>query len=235
MNRRTGHWLVATSLSFGLALASFQPAANAAVLANWTFETAPPTNAGPHAADGGILGGAASGSHASTATVYDNPSGNGSTESFSSNNWAVGDFWQFRSSTTGFQNVTLQWDQTSSNTGPRDFQVSWSTDGTTFTPLGAPYAVLANAAPNPTWNPTTSSPLYTSGPIAAPPALDNQATIYFRLTNTSTVSANGGTVAATGTDRIDNVIISGTAIPEPASLGLLAGAGLALRRRRRRA
>ena len=235
MDRRIGKWLAATSMSFGLALSSFQPAADAAILANWTFETTPPTNAGPHAADGGILGGAASGSHVATATVYDNPSGNGSAESFSSNNWAVGDYWQFRSSSTGFQNITLQWDQTSSNTGPRDFQLSWSTDGTTFTPLGAPYAVLANAAPNPTWNPTTNSPLYTFGPIAAPAGLDNQATIYFRLTNTSTVSANGGTVAATGTDRIDNVIIGGDLIPEPASVGLLAGAGLALRRRQRRA
>ena len=235
MSDRNGRWLVAAALGLALGLGSLAPSADASVLANWTFETTPPTNAGPHAADGGLLGGAASGSHASTATVYDNPSGNGSTESFSSNNWAVGDYYQFRTSSAQYENITIQWDQTSSNTGPRDFQLSWSTDGTNFTPLGAPYAVLANAAPNPTWNPTTSSPLYTFGPIAGPAALDNQTDIYFRLTNTSTVSANGGTVAAGGTDRIDNVIISGEFIPEPAALSLLAGAGLALLRRQRRA
>lgn len=235
MKRQVGHRVAATWLTFGVAMWTFQATAHAAVLANWTFETTPPTSAGPHAADAGILGGGASGSHASTATVYDNPSGNGSVESFSSNNWAVGDYWQFRSSSTGYEDIMVQWDQTSSNTGPRDFQLSWSTDGTTFTPLGAPYTVLPNAAPNPTWNPTTASAIYTFGPFAAPAALDNQASIFFRLTNISTVSANGGTVASGGTDRIDNVFITGELIPEPASLGLLAATGLALRRRQRRA
>src|SRR5262245_32024554 len=59
--------------------------------------------------------------------------------------------------TTGFQNITIQWNQASSNTGPRDFQLAWSTDGTNFTNLGGQYMVLPNAAPNPVWNATTSS------------------------------------------------------------------------------
>jgi hypothetical protein len=85
--------------------------------------------------------------------------------------------------------------------------LSWSTDGTTFTPLGAQYAVLANAAPNPTWNPTTSSPLYTFGPIAGPAGLNNQANVFFRLTNTTTVSGPstffaGSTTTLTGTGAL---------------------------------
>ena len=66
--------------------------------------------------------------------------------------------------------------------------------------------------PNPVWNATTGSPIYTFGPIAGPAALDNQANVFFRLIDKSTVSSSGGTVAAAGTDRIDNVIISGTEV-----------------------
>ncbi len=232
MNWRFGKWLAAFSLAAGIVCCLAPQSAQAVVLANWTFETSIPTTAGPHAAEVGT--GNASGLHASGAVVYSNPAGNGSAESFSANEWQVNDYWQFTTNTTGFQNITIQWDQTSSNTGPRDFQLAWSTDGTNFTNLGAQYMVLPNAAPNPVWNATTSSPIYTFGPIAGPAALDNQATIFFRMFQSSTVSANGGTVANTGTDRIDNVIIDGTIIPEPASLGLLAGAGIAMLLRRRR-
>jgi hypothetical protein len=229
MNRRIGAFLVAASMIVGTC--AFAPqSSRGAVLANWTFETSIPTTAGPHAAEVGT--GNASGFHASGAVVYSNPAGNGSVESFSANEWQVNDYWQFTTTTTGFQNITIQWDQTSSNTGPRDFQLAWSTDGTNFTNLGAQYQVLPNAAPNPVWNATTASPIYTFGPVAAPAALDDQASIFFRLFQTSTVSANGGTVATAGTDRIDNVIISGDIIPEPASLGLLA-AGIAMMLRRR--
>jgi hypothetical protein len=227
---------ILSGVALGAASFAMPRAANAAILADWTFETSIPATAGPFAPEVGS--GAALGSHAGAA-VYSSPAGNGSAHSFSSNTWAVGDYWQFSTSTTGFQNITIQWDQTSSSTGPRDFELDYSTDGTTFTPLfgsPTPYQVLPNAAPNPVWNSTTSSPIYTFGPIAGPAALDNQANVFFRLIDKSTVSANGGTVAATGTDRIDNVIISGTEIPEPASLRLLAGAGaLAARRRRSRA
>jgi hypothetical protein len=208
-------------------------AARAATLASWTFETSVPATAGPHAAEVGA--GAASGFHA-TSTVYSNPVGNGSAESFSSNGWGVGDYYQFQISTTGFQDIQISWDQTSSSTGPRDFALQYSTNGTTFTNFGSDYVVLANASPNPVWNSTTSSPIYsTSQDLSSIGAIENVATVYFRLTNTSTVAVNGSTVAGTGTNRVDNVTISGIAVPEPSSmvlagLGML-GAVLALRRR----
>src|SRR5688500_4137533 len=83
INPGSGRIRTALSLFTAGALWSTPPVARAAVLAEWTFETTPPTGPGPHAANSGVFGGAASGLHASPATVYDNPSGNGSVESFS--------------------------------------------------------------------------------------------------------------------------------------------------------
>jgi hypothetical protein len=224
-----------TILSVAIAtLVMSATAANAVEIANWTFEVSVPTSAGPFSPESGA--GAATGFHTSTAAVYSNPSGNGSVESFSSNNWGVGDYYQFQVSTTGLFGVRFQFDQASSNTGPRDFQIQYSTDGSTFTDFGSVYTVLANASPNNPWNPTTYDPAYSFDvDMSSVTALDNQANIYLRLTDASTVSANGGTVATAGTNRVDNVIVSANPVPEPASmLAIVTGIGALAARRRRR-
>jgi len=221
-----------------LAAAAFIAASYAAsevmagTIAMWTFETSQPTTAGPAAAEVGT--GSATGSHAGAA-VYSSPAGNGSAHSYSANTWAVGDYWQFTTSTLGSSDIAFQWDQTSSGTGPRDFKVQYSTDGTTFTDVPYSYSVLANASPNPTWNATTSSPIYTSLLLLnSITALNNQAAIYLRLVDTSTTSAAGGTVATAGTDRVDNVTIYNN-VPEPSSLFLafMVGGSVGVFRRRR--
>lgn len=226
--------------SAAVALAFVSTGAQAAIIATWTFESSIPATAGPFAPEVGA--GQALGFHASTSTIYSNPVGNGSAESFSSDRWAVGDYYQFSVSTTGFTGVQLSWDQTSSNTGPRDFKLAYSTNGTTFTDFIS-YAVLANAAPNTVWNGTTANSLYTfANNLSSITALDNQSSIFFRLINTSTVSANGGVVATTGTDRVDNFSITATPaapVPLPPSVWMM-GAGLAaiagvVRRRRKEA
>jgi len=214
-------------------VAGLAASASADILANWTFQTTPPVGAGPHAADAGLNAGSsfASGLHASGSAVYDNPTGNGSSESYSSNNWAVGDYYQFTTSTTGYENIAIQWDQVSSNTGPRDFDLQYSTDGSSFFNIGSTYAVRANAAP--AWSSGSGSGLDTFGPTAGPGALDGQATVYFRLRLKTTVSANGSTVATTGTNRVDNVIITGDEVPAPGALALVGLGGLFAARRRR--
>src|SRR5262249_15573774 len=107
--------------------------AMAGTIANWTFETSQPVTAGPVAPEAGV--GSALGSHAGTST-YSSPAGNGSAHSFSSNVWAIGDYYQFQVSTVGQSQIGLVFDQTSSGTGPRDFKVAYSTNGTTFTDTG---------------------------------------------------------------------------------------------------
>jgi hypothetical protein len=194
--------------------------------AQWTFETSAPITAGPVGAEVGA--GSASGLHAGAAT-YSSPVGNGSLHSFSANTWAVSDYWQFQVSTVGYTGVSLSWDQTASNTGPRDFQLKYSTDGVNFTNFGSVYSVLANAAPNAVWNSTTGSAIYNFFyDLSTISALDNQATAYFRLVDASTISANGATVAAAGTNRVDNVTISAApaSVPVPAAVWLL-GSGIA--------
>src|SRR6266446_9928561 len=86
-----------------------------AQIAQWTFETSIPATAGPFAPEVGS--GSASGLHAGAA-VYSSPAGNGSAHSYSANTWAVGDYWQFQTSTLGFSGIALSWDQASSSTGP---------------------------------------------------------------------------------------------------------------------
>jgi hypothetical protein len=143
--------------------------------------------------------GTASGHHASSATQWSNPVGNGSTESFSSNNWAIGDYYQFGgASTVGLMDIGLYWDQTRSSTGPSDFKVQYSLDGTSFLDTGVNYIVPAD-----TWSsggtPQTTSMFFAD--LRSITALENDSDVFFRLVATSAPSSTGGS------NRIDNVRI----------------------------
>jgi hypothetical protein len=192
--------LLALTLLAG-SIPAFAVASVPSTIAQWTFEASLPATSGPFSPEAGS--GSASGYHAGAST-YSNPAGNGSAHSFSSNTWAVGDYYQFKASTTGFTGISVTWNQISSGTGPKDFSLLYSTDGTNFSSVIASYAVLANSTPN-TWS--TATPTSTSSysfDFSGITALDNQSTVYFRLRDLDTASAGGATVAPAGTDRVDN-------------------------------
>lgn len=204
-------------------------------LARWTFEVSKPLgnnvqDAGPYAAELGLNAASsfASGHHLSTGTDYSNPSGNGSLESFSSNEWHQDDYYQFTTSTIGYRDITIGWDQARSSTGPDLFQLSYSLDGVNFTPM-LDYTALFNDVINGgPWNQNTYIPNYTIAPVGAavPKFLVNQPIVYFRLTSQVTP---GNTA---GTNRVDNVVISGN-VPSPGSAALIGLAALTATRRRR--
>jgi hypothetical protein len=213
---------------------------SADILARWTFESSVPVGA-PGAGNflPGIVpeigAGTATGFHLG-ASIYSNPTGNGSVESLSSTNWVAGDFYQFSVSTIGFSALTVSYDQVSSSTGPGQFTFNYSTDGINFTQLGGTLTVLVNTALN-TWGSVTpiATTSYTND-LSAITALNESSLVYFRVTDASAVSAGGGTVAVAGTSRIDNFMVQATPVPEPQGLAVVGGLSLlATVRKRRRA
>jgi hypothetical protein len=225
----------------------------AQIIAQWNFEgltfpsgptvpsATPNPSAGSLSADVGS--GTASALHASSSTVWSTPAGNGSAKSISSTQWAVGDYYQFQVSTVGFSSINIGFMQTSSNTGPSSFKLQYSVDGTTFSDFTT-YSVPATSAVPPqtlSWNPSTYQPLSTLYfDLSAVTAINNLPAVYFRITDASTVSINGGTVATAGTGRVDTFTVSQGAVdiapvPEPGTVALVAvGLGAILFGARRR-
>lgn len=201
--------------------------ADQTTLAHWTFEVSQPSGSGsvsgPYAAEAGIFAATsmASGFHASTATTWSSAGGNGSSRSFNSNNWSAGDYYQFTTTTLGYESITLSWDQTRSPmpAGPSVFELQWSNDGVNFNALFQ-YNISSIA-----WSPTYQ-PGSTFGPVSLPETVADQELIYVRF-----VSAQ--TTEPFATNRVDNIVISGTLIPAPSALALLSLAGMVGARRRR--
>ncbi len=212
--------------------------AHAVVLAGWTFETNPPSLA--DSASGPVVSpqtgsGSFSGVHALGTSDWFTTNGNGSSNSYVSNNWTTGDYYEFSTSSTGYENITISFDSIGHGaTTPRDFQLSYSTDGTNFSNFGTVYAIEYNSPTNVLW--TVGTPVTETSysfDLSGVSALDDASTIYFRVSQVGTTSVTGGTANTVGTVRIDNVTINGTVVPEPAAalLGAFGLAGL-LRRRR---
>ena len=133
-------------VAVSLAILSFLSSTQAQTIAGWTFQTAASTTniigAGlsPSSTQSGVLAdigtGTGSAFHATAATAWSSPSGNGSTNSWSANNWLQNDYWQFQVSTLGNSGIGVSWDQTGSNTGPKNWGLQFSTDGSIFTQYG---------------------------------------------------------------------------------------------------
>ena len=175
----------------------------------WTFEISVPNTAGPHAAEFGT--GSASGFHTSSSVTFSNPVGNGSLESFSSNYWSVGDYYQFQFSATGYKDLIITWDATGSGTGPKDFKVQYSTDGTNFTNAtgtNSTYSLTGETWSSSSYNAASTRSL----DLSSVTALNNATTVYIRLVSVNTTSINGGTVATNGTSRVDNFQVDGSYI-----------------------
>jgi hypothetical protein len=199
--------------------------AHAGVIAGWTFEVSQPSTAGPHVAEEGVNAATsfATRFHSGASIQIVNSAGNGSSYSFDTRRWSVNDYYQFTTSTQGYESITFEWDQTRTPNGPRSFKVAWSVDGVNF------FDLLAYTVDNINWSPGGSPEAGSQfGPHALPTDLDDQATVYLRLISLST-----GTPPGQGS-KIDNVYIRGALIPQPGALALLGLAGFVVARRPRR-
>jgi len=109
-------------------------------------------------------------------------------------------------STLGFSSLQLSFATRGTATGFNNQSWAWSTDGITYTSVGA------NTANN------TSTWLVKT--ISLGSFLDNATTAYLKLTFS-------GATAAAGNNRLDNIQLNATAVPEPATIALASLGGLA--------
>ena len=126
-----------------------------------------------------------------------------STSSLSCTGWEIGAYWQIELSTAGYTELTIGQRMRSSNTGPKNFSLQYSTNGINFTDVGG-IAI-------------ESSTLTDKGFFILPDECENRVRLYIRYTVKDTVSMNNGTLAPTGASNINNIVITsaGTTTENP--------------------
>ncbi|MCL2563694.1 MAG: S-layer homology domain-containing protein, partial [Oscillospiraceae bacterium] len=125
--------------------------------------------------------------------------GSGGLDARANNAW-----WQTSISTTGLTDIDVSWHMRSTNTGPRDWQLQYSTVGGTdaadWHNAGEPIVLPSGPDAN-TWNlPRQTRQL--------PASAEGHAVVYLRWLLTSATSANNGTIAPGGTHQMNGLVIS---------------------------
>jgi len=169
----------------------------------WDLETVPaPANAGSDA-NVGLKSISAEGV---TGTITSSGGRTTGTSCYSVNGWHGADvtdkYWLAPFDTTGYSNLKLVSSyQKSSNTGPTNFQLQYSTDNVDWMDVDGGTITVKNE--------------FTTGRLLnldLPAALNNQPTAYLRWIVTDNASVIPGLIQPNGTSRIDEVYISGTPI-----------------------
>jgi hypothetical protein len=213
-----GNWNPATSVSQDLIIDY--------PISRWSFETSTvsgigqtPSISSPSAEIGEQNSNTSfTGFHTSPLTVWTNFVGNGDGRSISADRWTVGDYFQFTLNTKYTTIIRLSFDQNSSATGPKDFRLQWSIDGTNFTNI-EDYQIAYNTASNTVYSWTATnyfSQSTLSFDLSTITEINDQSQVFFRLLNTTNGALLGGTVQTAGTSRIDNFSLFGSLdIPLP--------------------
>ncbi|MDR3239315.1 MAG: hypothetical protein LBT44_04440, partial [Clostridiales bacterium] len=111
-------------------------------------------------------------------------------------------WWLVQLSSAGFENIRVEQWMRSSDTGPRDFRLEYSVDGSSWGSAlgGGSVAVLCNS--------------FASSQNDLPTEANNQQTLYIRWLMISEAQAGNGTapVNSSGTNQIDKIRVTGTKI-----------------------
>jgi hypothetical protein len=110
-------------------------------------------------------------------------------------------YWQISISTVGYGHLKLSSNQQSSNSGPRDFKIQLSIDGSSWSDPGIEILVLNN--------PTTGVLI----DVPLPSTCDNQPILFIRWLMTTNTSVTGTAINIAGTSRIDDILIQGCLLP----------------------
>jgi len=140
---------------------------------------------------------------------------------------------QYLVDTTGYEDIVLTYDWSPTTMGVKHQQVQYTTDGSVWTNIGL---IVAGPATEGWVNGITVD-------LSTIPAVDNNALFGVRIVSAYApdgpnagqyVNLAGNPINSTsGNWRMDSVVISGTLIPEPGTVGLLAACALGLLPRRR--
>ncbi|MGN1420249.1 MAG: CotH kinase family protein [Eubacterium sp.] len=128
-----------------------------------------------------------------TTKKLNNPDGNG--------------YWLIETSTAGFNNITLNLDQLSSNKGPRDWGIAYSTNGTSYT-----YVENSNARA--ISNDASTDTVETYGNLPLPAECSNQDKLYIKVFINGGESVDGTELelVTKGNTGINGIELSGTPI-----------------------
>lgn len=154
--------------------------------------------------------------------------GNGSPKALAVGGFDLGDYYRFDVPTTGIKSILVSFNQVSVFAHPNRFSLAYSLNGTNFSTFTT-YAVGSGSGSG--WvgsASATSTDQVFSFDLSAITGLNNDPNAQFRIVDADTVP-----VGSTIPSWLDNVVISGTAIPEPAALSIMtvAAAAIALKRR----
>lgn len=171
-------------------------AAAPVTIAEWNFGSAPSL---PAAATGGDTD--------AELTVVPSKNISYGSGGISAAGWSVGDCWKLKLSTKGYIDITLSAKARSSNTGPKYFDVEYSTDNNNWIDF-----------PDNSYQILGTSISYVFQNLSLPKGAENEEDLYIRFVMTSDISLRAGTgsypadekVQSGGTTTINNISIKGT-------------------------
>jgi len=110
-------------------------------------------------------------------------------------------YWLMTTCSEDYENIEVSWNMRSTATGPRDFKLQYSTDNITWNDANDPSITVGSAL-----NINDPASVFSK---SLPAGANDAQTLYVRLLLTSDTAANGGTIASSGTNSVNNIVITG--------------------------